>query len=180
MSTSKLIDEPPYALPATGFVRQKQLETIIPFSRGTLWRKVKEGTFPAPAKISAGVTAWRVEDIRAWMEPIHAQLPPLPTPSTFASTPARVGGPNEMITPARVGSDAMVSGLATAAEKRLDRQLIAEATAWRDAVSLRAYIANLLGAVVVGGGQPSSGLSAWLVRATQAADRLDPTKARLK
>lgn len=40
---------------------------IIPISSASVWRKVKEGTFPAPVKISANVTAWRVEDVRAWL-----------------------------------------------------------------------------------------------------------------
>lgn len=58
-----------YTLPATGFIRQKQLiPAIIPFSRTTLWRKVKEETFPAPVRISAGAVAWRVEEVRAWIE----------------------------------------------------------------------------------------------------------------
>lgn len=55
-------------LPPTGYVRLKQLvSNIIPFSPATLWRKVKAQTFPAPVKLSAGVTAWKVEDIRAWI-----------------------------------------------------------------------------------------------------------------
>ena len=57
------------SLPATGYVRLKQLvPNIIPFSPATLWRKVKAQTFPAPVKLSVGVTAWRVEDVRAWMQ----------------------------------------------------------------------------------------------------------------
>ena len=56
-------------LPAEGFVRQAQLiPAIIPISHATLWRGVKDGTFPTPVKLSARVTAWRVEDIRSWME----------------------------------------------------------------------------------------------------------------
>lgn len=56
------------ALPETGFVRQTQLLAgILPFSASTLWRKVKAKTFPAPVKLSAGVTAWRVDDIRTWI-----------------------------------------------------------------------------------------------------------------
>lgn len=54
-------------LPQTGFVRQTQLLTIIPVSRSTLWRYVSAGTFPAPVKLSAGVTAWRAEDVRQWI-----------------------------------------------------------------------------------------------------------------
>lgn len=60
-------------LPATGFVRQAQLSPrIIPFSPATLWRKVKNGEFPQPVKLSVRVTAWRVEDIRAWMESLSS------------------------------------------------------------------------------------------------------------
>lgn len=65
METEKAVP----ALPATGYVRLKQLvPNIIPFSPATLWRKVKAQTFPAPVKLSVGVTAWRVEDVRAWMQ----------------------------------------------------------------------------------------------------------------
>jgi predicted DNA-binding transcriptional regulator AlpA len=63
-------------LPETGFVRQTQLigdrkkgvTGVIPFSSATLWRKVGLGEFPAPVKLSVGVTAWKVEDVRAWIE----------------------------------------------------------------------------------------------------------------
>ena len=56
-------------LTPTGYIRQAQLlASVLPFSASTLWRKVKAQTFPAPVKLSAGVTAWRVEDVRAWME----------------------------------------------------------------------------------------------------------------
>lgn len=65
--SAKAIDASYGVLPATGFVRQSKLVTIIPFSATTLWRKVKAKEFPAPVKLSAGVTAWRVEDVRAWM-----------------------------------------------------------------------------------------------------------------
>ena len=55
------------ALPATGFVRLPILRPIVPFSDSTLWRRVRAGTFPAPVKLSERVTAWRAEDIRAWL-----------------------------------------------------------------------------------------------------------------
>ncbi len=60
-------------LPATGYVRQAQLiPAIVPFSSATLWRKVKTGDFPQPVKLSERITAWRVEDVRAWMESCYA------------------------------------------------------------------------------------------------------------
>jgi prophage regulatory protein len=41
---------------------------ILPFSPATLWRHVAAGKFPAPVKISPGVTAWRVGSIREWLK----------------------------------------------------------------------------------------------------------------
>lgn len=65
------------ALPDSAFMRESQLvqspkrpETPapLPFSAPTLWRKVKAGTFPKPIKLSERVTAWKVGDVRAWIE----------------------------------------------------------------------------------------------------------------
>lgn len=39
----------------------------LPFSMPTLWRKVKNGTFPKPCKLSAGITAWKVGEVRQWL-----------------------------------------------------------------------------------------------------------------
>ncbi len=39
----------------------------LPFSAPTLWRMVKAGTFPAPAKLSLRVTAWKCGQVREWM-----------------------------------------------------------------------------------------------------------------
>jgi prophage regulatory protein len=50
------------------YVRQKLLiPHLLPFSSATLWRKVNSGEFPAPKKLSARITAWRIEEVRAWM-----------------------------------------------------------------------------------------------------------------
>jgi len=63
------------SLPQTGFVRLSQIvgnpkanppiPPVIPIGRSTWWEGVKSGRFPAPLKLSRGVTVWRVEDIRA-------------------------------------------------------------------------------------------------------------------
>jgi predicted DNA-binding transcriptional regulator AlpA len=55
-------------LPVNGFVRERELLEIIPFSHATLWRKVKTGEFPAPVKLSDRITAWRADEVRGWME----------------------------------------------------------------------------------------------------------------
>lgn len=40
---------------------------IVPVSSGTLWTWVKTGQFPRPVKLSDNITAWRGEDILAWL-----------------------------------------------------------------------------------------------------------------
>lgn len=54
-------------LPEIGFVRERELLRIVPFSHATLWRWVRSGNFPAPVKLGERITAWRTEDVRAWM-----------------------------------------------------------------------------------------------------------------
>lgn len=63
-------------LPDSAFVREAQLvqspkrpdsPNPLPFSAPTLWRKVKDGSFPKPYKLGQRITCWRVGDIRAWM-----------------------------------------------------------------------------------------------------------------
>lgn len=50
-----------------GFIRQKGLLNLVGFSAATLWRKVKAGTFPKPVKLGQNMTAWRYEEVQAWM-----------------------------------------------------------------------------------------------------------------
>ncbi len=62
------------SLPDDALIRQRQLlrteqspNAPLPFSAQTLWRKVRNNTFPRPCKLSSRVTAWRVGDVRAWL-----------------------------------------------------------------------------------------------------------------
>ena len=70
------------ALPDSAFIRESQLvqspkrpdtPAPLPFSAPTLWRKVREGTFCRPYRLSNRVTAWKVGEVRAWMATQEAQ-----------------------------------------------------------------------------------------------------------
>jgi predicted DNA-binding transcriptional regulator AlpA len=37
---------------------------VLPYSATTIWRKCRSNEFPKPIKVSKGITAWRVGDIR--------------------------------------------------------------------------------------------------------------------
>ncbi|MDO8699231.1 MAG: AlpA family phage regulatory protein [Rhodoferax sp.] len=63
-------------LPDSAFIRESQLvqspkrperPAPLPFSGPTLWRKVKAGTFPKPTKLSERISAWKVGDVRSWI-----------------------------------------------------------------------------------------------------------------
>jgi predicted DNA-binding transcriptional regulator AlpA len=55
-------------LPETGFIRAGCLvPAIVPIARSTLHKWVSEGRFPRPVKLGPATTAWRVEDVRAWI-----------------------------------------------------------------------------------------------------------------
>ena len=64
----------PSRLPETGFLRLRQIigdqkadppvTPLIPVGKTCWWEGVRGGRFPRPVKLGAGVTAWRVEDIR--------------------------------------------------------------------------------------------------------------------
>ena len=59
-------------LPETGFLRIKDIIAPygpIPVSKSTWWAGVKSGRFPRPVRsLGDRITAWRVEDIRAWID----------------------------------------------------------------------------------------------------------------
>src|SRR6478672_1796396 len=52
---SRSTPEPPLG---KRFLRAKKVLDKVPWSRTTLWRKVRDGHFPAPVRLSNGVNAW--------------------------------------------------------------------------------------------------------------------------
>ena len=59
-------------LPDMAMIQVRRLVNykVLPYSATTIWRKCRNGEFPAPIKMSSGVTAWRVGDIRKYLEVI--------------------------------------------------------------------------------------------------------------
>jgi prophage regulatory protein len=71
-----------HTLPETGYLRIWQIigkpatatapaiPAIIPVSKSTFWAGCRSGRYPAPVRtLGDRITAWRVEDIRALIEP---------------------------------------------------------------------------------------------------------------
>ena len=58
-------------LPKSGFLRLPAIiapNGPIPVSKSTWWAGIKTGRYPKPVKLSTRISAWRVEDIRAFIE----------------------------------------------------------------------------------------------------------------
>jgi len=59
-------ESPALQLPAEGLIRQRTLLPHVPFRKTKLWDLVRKGQFPKPIKLGS-ISAWRVEDVRAWI-----------------------------------------------------------------------------------------------------------------
>jgi predicted DNA-binding transcriptional regulator AlpA len=55
-------------MPQAGLMRLPEVLKYIPVSKSTFWAGVKSGRFPAPIKLTARTTAWRVRDILDFIE----------------------------------------------------------------------------------------------------------------
>jgi predicted DNA-binding transcriptional regulator AlpA len=59
--------------PVYGYMRQKELMTLLPFSVATLWRKIKAGTFVQPVKLSTRITAFNRAEVCQWLSEQEGQ-----------------------------------------------------------------------------------------------------------
>lgn len=55
-------------LPPQGMSRAKDILPLLPFTKSTLWRKVKNGTFPQPIRLGTHCTAWKNQDVLDWID----------------------------------------------------------------------------------------------------------------
>lgn len=62
------MDRPTQAVDS--FLRLPQVLQIIPVSRSGWWAGVKDGRYPAPVKLSARVTVWRMSDVQAYIDSV--------------------------------------------------------------------------------------------------------------
>lgn len=54
-------------------LRITQVMQATSLSRGSIYRRVRAGTFPAPVAISARRVAWRAAEIEAWSAALRKQ-----------------------------------------------------------------------------------------------------------
>lgn len=54
--------------PETGYVRLPSILRVVPVSRSTWWHWVRIGKAPAGRKLGPRITAWKAEDILAFVD----------------------------------------------------------------------------------------------------------------
>ena len=56
-------------LPDEALIRLRHMLAlkVVPYSASTLWRRCRSNEFPRPIKVSQGITAWKVGDIRSYL-----------------------------------------------------------------------------------------------------------------
>ena len=50
------------------FLRFRELQKLVPVGRTTIWRWSTAGDFPRPYSLGKGVSAWREDEVRKWLE----------------------------------------------------------------------------------------------------------------
>ncbi len=156
---------PEYSLPQIGFVRQRQLiPQIIPFGPTTLWNKVKRGQFPAPIKI----TAWRVEDVRAWLDGRGRDPDAQPVVKAI-----------EQVTPLAPALTKPAPRVRVVIDRAWETQLVREAVVWREAENIRAYVAAVVSQTQASSKPLSDQLLDSAAAALEVANWKDPLPARV-
>jgi predicted DNA-binding transcriptional regulator AlpA len=65
----QVVELPPN-FPKEGYVRLNNIlapRGPLPVGKTTLWQWVRDGKFPRPVKLSTRVTAWKAEDVQAFL-----------------------------------------------------------------------------------------------------------------
>jgi predicted DNA-binding transcriptional regulator AlpA len=52
-------------LPDSGLVRLPVVTGLLGCSASSVWRNVRNGTLPAPVKLTPNITGWRVSELRS-------------------------------------------------------------------------------------------------------------------
>ena len=48
-------------------IRREEVCSMTGLARATIYKKVAEGTFPAPLRLGSRAVGWRLSDIQAWL-----------------------------------------------------------------------------------------------------------------
>ncbi len=58
-------------LEARRIVRMDEVSKLTGLARATIYKKVKDGSFPPPIRLGARAVGWRMSDIVTWLEALE-------------------------------------------------------------------------------------------------------------
>ena len=61
------------SIPSTGFLRLPQVLAIVPICKSSWYAGCRSGRYPKPVKLGPRTTAWRAEDIAAFIDKFNGQ-----------------------------------------------------------------------------------------------------------
>lgn len=45
----------------------RAVAALVGMGKSTIWRKAKNGDFPKPVQVSAGITRWKLSEVNEWL-----------------------------------------------------------------------------------------------------------------
>lgn len=61
------------SIPTTGFLRLPQVLAIVPICKSSWYAGCRSGRYPKPVKLGPRTTAWRAEDITAFISKFNEE-----------------------------------------------------------------------------------------------------------
>jgi predicted DNA-binding transcriptional regulator AlpA len=58
---------------ADRYLRLHQVIELVPVSKSTIWRWIRAGAFPGPAKSVSKIRLWSLKEVLAWMALVEEQ-----------------------------------------------------------------------------------------------------------
>lgn len=82
---------------ALAILRRKQVEREVGLSRTTIYRRIKDGTFPPPVKLGLGSVGWRIADIDLFLTNPAGYRVSQPTSESPVVDPGPVGAEQSQV-----------------------------------------------------------------------------------
>ena len=58
--------------------KKRNIPAMVPLGANTVWRLSSSGKFPKPYTLIPGVTAWKAEEVQAWIDSRQQNQPGVP------------------------------------------------------------------------------------------------------
>lgn len=57
------------------FLRRREVEDLVGYSKNTIYRAIKDRGFPAPYSVGGASSRWSLREVTAWMDRVKGVIP---------------------------------------------------------------------------------------------------------